>query len=45
MVFIGWTYEARIYRKRMSHILGKMFEMHGKGMVDLPESILTRARS
>ncbi|KJA23768.1 hypothetical protein HYPSUDRAFT_1079957 [Hypholoma sublateritium FD-334 SS-4] len=27
---IGWTYEARIYRKRMNNILGRMFEMHGK---------------
>ncbi|KJA23767.1 hypothetical protein HYPSUDRAFT_66143 [Hypholoma sublateritium FD-334 SS-4] len=27
---IGWTYEARIYRKRINNILGRMFEMQAK---------------
>lgn len=32
LLFLGWTYEARIYRKRITNILRRMFEMHAKGV-------------
>lgn len=38
----GWTYEARIYRKRINNILGRMFEMQAKGVYIPCRSIASR---